>query len=74
MSSYLDRRIQFDPASEYERLYSWSLHEESESHEEIGSKQIPWFWTLAFSARELRYVNSLVVECENDVLDSAGRL
>lgn len=66
MDYHLNRKIKFSEESEYKNLYSWSLQELNEDGETIGRKQIPWGWTLYFTASELRYSKSIEIEKELD--------
>lgn len=66
MEFHFDRRIRFSRESAHKSLYSWSLQEISETGEQIGSDQVPWPWTLAFFATELRYVNTVRIERQLD--------
>lgn len=59
MDFHLERAIRLSTESEYKSLYEWSLQEWSRDGEMIGRNQVPWHWTLRFSAAELRHVISL---------------
>jgi len=59
---HLNRKIRLSEESEYKNLYSWSLQELDEDGEKIGSDQIPWAWSLYFTASELRYSKSIEIE------------
>ena len=65
MDYHLDHRTRLSPESEYKNLYPWSLQEVSENGEQIGLDQVPWRWSLYFSARsELRYTKEVSIQRE----------
>jgi hypothetical protein len=75
MEYHLNRTIRLSLESEYKNLYSWSLQEVSGAGEQIGMDQVPWPWSLIFSASELRYNKTLRIEREadpNDILPSSA--
>jgi hypothetical protein len=69
MEYHFDHRIRLSQESEYKNLYSWSLQEISDTGEQIGSDQVPWHWSLYFSASELRYNKELSIERQGDPED-----
>jgi hypothetical protein len=64
MEYHFDHRIRLSQKSAYKNLYSWSLQEISDTGEQIGSDQVPWCWSLYFSASELRYNKELSIAQE----------
>ncbi|MBT6250423.1 MAG: hypothetical protein HN915_09640 [Candidatus Marinimicrobia bacterium] len=66
MDYHLNRKIKLSEEPEYKNLYSWSLQELNEDGEKIGSDQVPWGWSLYFTASELRYIKSIEIEKEPD--------
>lgn len=48
--------------SEYKNLYPWSLQELDAEGQKIGRDQIPWEWTLYFTATELALSDTLAIE------------
>jgi hypothetical protein len=56
---HLEKKILLNNESEYNSLYSWSLQEFNNENEKIGSDQIPWQWSLYFTASEFRYIYSI---------------
>jgi hypothetical protein len=48
--------------SEYKSLYSWSLQEVDAEGNKIDRDQIPWEWTLYFTATELALSDTLKIE------------
>lgn len=61
MDYHLERKIRLSEGSEYKSLYSWSLQEFNDEGETIGNDQVPWKWSLFFTASELRYYHSIVI-------------
>lgn len=62
MDYHTDRKVIFSQDSEFESLYSWSLQEFDKDGNKIGRDQIPWHWTLYFSASELSYSDTITLE------------
>lgn len=58
MEYHLERKIRLKQ-SEHESLYEWSLQELDENNEQIGEDQLPWEWSLEFTATELKYIASV---------------
>lgn len=69
MEYHLNRQIKLSEKSRYTNLYSWSLQEFNEDDEKIGGDQIPWPWSLYFTASELRYSQSVEIEKQSDVAE-----
>lgn len=63
---HLEREIRLSEESEYKILYSWSLQEFNENGEKFGSKQVPWVWSLYFTASELRHHYSIKIDRSNE--------
>ena len=59
MDSNLERKIRLCEDSEYESLYPWSLQELNKKGEKIGRDQIPWSWSLYFTASEISHNRSI---------------
>ncbi len=53
MDYHLDRRLRFFGQPKHKSLYSWAINEVDESGQVVGDDQIPWGWTLYFTAIEL---------------------
>lgn len=64
MDYHLENKIVLSEESEYKSLYSWSLQELDKSGQKIGLDQIPWAWSLYFTASEFLSSYSLVVKDE----------
>ena len=62
MEQHIDRRVILSTESEYKNLYSWSLHELDAEGQKIDRDQIPWAWTLYFTATELALSDTLKIE------------
>jgi hypothetical protein len=50
MEYHLDRGIRLHAETEYKVLCTWALSEVAESGDSVGGDQIPWVWTLYFTA------------------------
>lgn len=61
MDYNLENKILLSEDSEYKNLYSWSLQEFNKEGEKIGKDQIPWCWSLYFTASELRLCHSFEI-------------
>lgn len=59
MEFHLNRRVRLSVEGKNKSLYSWSLQEVSDSGEQVGRDQVPWQWSVMFSARQLRYIRTL---------------
>lgn len=49
----LDRRLRLLTEPEHKSLYSWAILEVDERGQVLGRDQIPWVWTLTFTATEV---------------------
>lgn len=70
MEYHLDRRIVLSQDSEFKNLYSWFLQESDEDGHKLHPDQIPWAWSLYFTATELTLQDSLSVRDEYRRQDS----
>ena len=59
---HLERKLRFNASSEYKSLYSWSIGEFDASGKQIGGAQIPWGWSLPFTANEIVLRDQLEIE------------
>jgi hypothetical protein len=66
LDCHLEREIRFSEESECKNLYSWSLQEFNEEGEKIGSDQVPWTWSLYYTASELRHHHSIEIDRSNE--------
>ena len=75
MDCHLEKKIRLSENPEYNSLYPWSLQEINEKEEKVGNDQIPWSWSLYFTASELRHNYSVDVEKpnESDIDENTGR-
>lgn len=62
MEYHIDRRIVLNQDSEFTNLYEWSLQELDAEGNKVGRDQIPWDWTLYFTATELALIDTLAIE------------
>jgi hypothetical protein len=47
---HLERGLRLRTETEYESLYNWAINEIDAQGRQIGQDQIPWIWTLSFTA------------------------
>ena len=64
MEHHIDRRVILSSESEYKNLYPWSLQELDAEGKKISRDQIPWEWTLYFTATELALSDTLRIETD----------
>jgi len=50
MDFHLERGLRLHTKSEHKPLYSWAINEIDAEGQKIGEDQIPWRWTLYFTA------------------------
>ena len=50
MDFHLDRRLRLHTNPEHKSLYRWAIQEIDAQGQQIGQDQIPWVWTLNFTA------------------------
>ena len=64
----LDYEIRFNTECEFKNSYPypWSIQEFSSDGKKFGQDQIPWNWSLIFSASELRYSRSIGIDKYNE--------
>lgn len=62
MDYQLERQLRFSIAPEDKSLYSWSIGEFDGSGKQIGADQIPWVWSLNFTATEVVLSDSINVK------------
>lgn len=58
----LDRRLRLLTEPEHKSLYSWAILEVDERGQVVGRDQIPWVWTLSFTATEVVLADILNVK------------
>ena len=64
MQYHLDRTIHFTTEQEFKSLYRWSLQEFSAAGQPLGTKQIPWMWSLYFTGTDMTLHHVIEVERE----------
>lgn len=53
MDFHLNRKVALSQKSTYESLYKWSLQEYDDDGKELGRDQVPWHWSVGFTATEM---------------------
>ncbi|MBY5808954.1 hypothetical protein [Rhizobium leguminosarum] len=71
MEYHLDRRLRFFDQPKHKSLYSWAINEVDKADQVVGDDQIPWGWSLYFTATDIVLSDRLVVSEANEV---EGRL
>ncbi|MBY2988688.1 hypothetical protein [Rhizobium leguminosarum] len=61
MEFHLNRQLRFHAEPEHKSLYRWAINEIDEQGQVVGHDQIPWGWTLYFTAQELILADQLGV-------------
>ena len=62
MDHHLDYGLRLNTEPEYKTLYAWAINEVETDGSLIGQDQIPWPWTLFFSATSCELTNQLEIE------------
>ncbi|MFK0691577.1 hypothetical protein ACFX5Q_25740 [Mesorhizobium sp. IMUNJ 23033] len=62
METHIDRRVILCQESEFKSLYEWSLQELNADGKQVGRDQIPWIWTLSFTASELTLRDTIAIK------------
>jgi hypothetical protein len=63
-----DRRVRFLGDSEYKSLYKWYLQEFDDAGKKIGSPQVPWNWSLNFTATGVTLHETLKLEHDAPII------
>lgn len=66
MEFHTDHEVRLNDTSEHKSLYQWSLQEVSKEGAKIGIEQIPWPWSLYFTAHRLEYSRIIELEKPDD--------
>ena len=61
MRFHLDRSLRLATDTKHKSLYAWAINEVDQSGEVVGSDQIPWRWSLYFTATELVFAQELEI-------------
>lgn len=64
MDFHLSRKVVLSQESEYASLYKWSLRECDDAGEQQGRDQVPWNWSVVFTATELTLGEDLQFKVE----------
>ena len=70
MDFHLNRKIALNQESEYQSLYRWSLREHDDDGKQIGLDQVPWHWSVVFTATELTLSEELKLKLNTPLLAS----
>lgn len=72
MNYHIDRRVILSQDSEHKGLYDWLLKEVDRDGNQVGFDQIPWPWSLSFTARDLVLTEALVIISGTRPNDDSG--
>jgi hypothetical protein len=61
---HLDRKLRLHTDPEHKALYNWAINEIDAQGRQIGSDQIPWHWTLNFTATSCVLGDSFDIESQ----------
>ena len=67
MEYHLDRRLRLLTEPEHKSLYLWAITEVDDAGQVVGRDQIPWVWTLYFTATEIVLGDNLTVKEGGDI-------
>jgi hypothetical protein len=62
MDFHLNRKVALSQESKYQSLYKWSLQEHDDSGKQLGQDQVPWVWSVVFTATEMTLNEELKLE------------
>jgi hypothetical protein len=61
---HLERGLRLHTEPKHKNLYSWAIHEIDAQGKQIGDDQIPWQWTLYFTATSCVLADSIEIESQ----------
>lgn len=64
MDFHLNRKVALSQDSKYQSLYKWLLQEQDDNGKQVGHDQVPWRWSLVFTATEMVLYEELELEAE----------
>ena len=64
MDFHLERGLRLHTQPEHKNLYSWAINEIDAQGQQIGHDQIPWPWTLYFTATSCVLGDSIDIESQ----------
>jgi hypothetical protein len=67
---HLERGLQLHTEPEYKSLYQWAIIEVDAQGQKIGGDQIPWEWTLNFTATSCVLGDNLDIRSELPIADT----
>lgn len=59
---HLDRKVALNQDSKHQSLYKWSLQEHDDDGKQLGPDQVPWEWSVEFTATEMLLSEDLKLE------------
>ena len=64
MDFHLNRKVALSQESKYQSLYKWSLQEHDDSEKQVGQDQVPWNWSVEFTATEFTLSEELKLKVD----------
>ena len=64
MDFHLERGLRLNTKPEHKNLYNWAINEIDAQGRQIGDDQIPWKWTLRFTATSCVLCDSIDIESQ----------
>jgi hypothetical protein len=71
MDHHLDYGLRLHTEPKYKSLYNWAINELEADGRQIGQDQIPWAWTLLFSATSCVLTNRLEISAQFSLGDES---
>jgi hypothetical protein len=59
---HIDNRVILSEDTKFRNLYQWCLQEHDDEGNEVGRDQVPWEWTLNFTATELIFEDRITID------------
>ena len=71
MDFHLERGLRLHTEPEYKNLYTWAINEIDAQGQQIGDDQIPWDWTLYFTATSCVLGDSIDIKSKSQIEETA---
>ena len=67
MDYHLDHKLRLNTEPEYKSLYQWAINETDAEGRHVGGDQIPWRWTLNFTATSCVLIDSFDIKAKSPI-------
>jgi hypothetical protein len=64
MKFHLEHKLQVITETSYKNLYQWAINERNDSKNYMGRDQIPWRWSLYFTAIDITFGDEITIREE----------